>query len=549
MSVADARPSWTLLLLPAAILLGGLRDPHLAALGEAAVFVAVWSERPALGPSLFWMPWLAWAAVSALLSAQPLAALPVLARWSAVLAFASLAAQWTARDREDWLKVLLVVAEVLALAALATGGRLDVGWRMSGLIPPYYNYTAFALAAAGGAGAAWAFHPRASGRAARAAGLTVASLCAACILRAHSRGALLGLGAAATIWALRRWGGRMVWAIAVAAAVCFMLFGVAPVRRFVLKSDRRYEESRPGIWRAAARVAATRPVLGVGPGSFAVGFAAGPVAVENGPARWGLSTDYAHSEPLQAAAETGWVGLALWLTGLGAILWTLMRRSSDVPAREAAAVAVAAMLPQILMDNILQLPGLAMLFFSAAVVAAEPMSVGRRWPRAAAAAGAALALTAWIPRALGQSSLERAAALFPAEAGPREDLAYRAMARGRLADADRFWRQAAARAPFDAIYPWRRAQIAAAQKRWADAEEESATAIGLEPGFSNARVLHAEALARQGRSAAARAELAEVLIRREAVSGAPSLSGYDEAIADLDAKEFARVSGLAAARR
>ena len=74
------RPSWTIRLLAAALLLGGLRDPRLAALGEAAVFALVWLERPPLGPAGPWLPWLGWAFLSALLSPQPLAALPFLAR-------------------------------------------------------------------------------------------------------------------------------------------------------------------------------------------------------------------------------------------------------------------------------------------------------------------------------------------------------------------------------------------------------------------------------------------------------------------------------------
>ncbi len=175
----------TVSLLAAALLLGGLREPRLAALGEAAVFAAAWLERPALGPARAWLPWLAWAALTALFGAEPLSALPVLARWSAVLAFMSLAAAETARGRESWLKAVLAAAEVLALAALATGARSGGGWMMTGLMPPYYNYTAFALAAAAAAGAAWALHPRAPGVKARAAGLAAAARRAAGIFRAH----------------------------------------------------------------------------------------------------------------------------------------------------------------------------------------------------------------------------------------------------------------------------------------------------------------------------------------------------------------------------
>ena len=43
----------------------------------------------------------------------------------------------------------------LAAAALVTGSRHDWRNEMTGLIPPYYNYTAFVLTAAAASAAAW----------------------------------------------------------------------------------------------------------------------------------------------------------------------------------------------------------------------------------------------------------------------------------------------------------------------------------------------------------------------------------------------------------
>ncbi|OGR97939.1 MAG: hypothetical protein A2V88_15055 [Elusimicrobia bacterium RBG_16_66_12] len=154
------RQAWTVRLLAVALLLGGLRDPRLFAVGGAAVWAAVWINRPPMGPARPWLPWLGWALLSTFFSASPLSGLPVLARWSAVLAYASLAAAWGEAEREEWVKTLLAAAAALGAAALATGaGR---GWRnaMTGLIPPYYNYTVFVLAAATAAAAVWALHPR-----------------------------------------------------------------------------------------------------------------------------------------------------------------------------------------------------------------------------------------------------------------------------------------------------------------------------------------------------------------------------------------------------
>lgn len=528
--------------------LGGLRDPRLFALAGAAAWAAVWLQRPALGPASAWLPWLGWAALSTVLSAQPLAGLPVLARWSTVLACASLAASWNAREREDWLKSFLVVACALAAAALVTGA--DVGFRngMTGLMPPYYNYTAFALAAAAAACAAWLLHPRGPrGRDAFAVGAVLA-LALLCLFLARSRGAWLGLAAAAAVWSVRRWGARAAAGAAVAAALFAgaLAGGLLPgaVEDVFFKKYRVYAEARPRLWRAAAGVASDRPWLGTGPGSFAVGFRRRPVALEDGAARWAMSTPYAHSEPLHAAAETGWAGLALWLLGAGATLRALWGRASGEPVREAAAAAAAAMTAQLAVDNMLHIPALAALWLASLALAA-PRSQGRQWPGAAVLAGAALAAVSWIPVTFAASSPARAAAIFPAEPGPREDLAYAAMRAGRAAAADAHWAAAESLEPFNAIYPWRRAQIAGALGRWDRAEPLAARAVALEPGFMGARVLRAEALARLGRSPEARAELADVLMRHAARSEGELGSGYATTVWTFERRDFDRVAALA----
>ena len=523
--------------------LGGLRDPRLFAVAGVAAWAAVWLERPTLGPATAWLPWLGWALISTVVSAQPLAGLPVIARWSAVLACASLAAAWNAKQREEWLKSFLIVAAGLAVAALATGaGR---GWRneMTGLIPPYYNYTAFVLAAAAAASAAWVLHPHgARGTERKAAGM-VCVLALVCVVLAHSRGAWLGLGVAAVFWSARRWGTRALAPIAVVAALAGGLLS-GPLRDLVYKNYRAHAEARPRLWRSAAAVATDHPWLGVGPGSFAVGFRLHPVAMEDGAAKWSMSTDYAHSEPLHAAAETGWAGLALWILGAGAALLALFRRADTDPIREAAAAAAAAMTAQLAIDNMLQIPALAALWLCALAMAAPPAGK-KRWPEAAILAGAALVLVSWIPKTLAAISPAQAAAVFPAEPGPREDLAYAAMSAGKAAEADAHWAAAQRLAPYNAIPSWRRAQIAGALGFWARAEPLSAQALALEPGFLSARLLRAEALVRLGRKTEARAELTEVQRLRSSRGDVERGSGYERTIWRFEPQDFNRVAVLA----
>lgn len=551
-SMLDGRPTWTVRLIVFSLALGGLRDPRLFALAGAAAWAAVWLERPALGPAAAWLPWLGWAALSTVASSQPLAGLPALARWSAVLACASLAGAWKPKEREDWLRSLLLVAWGLAVAALVTGA--GHGWRnnMTGLIPPYYNYTAFVLAAAAAATVAWLLHPRgARGDDAKAAA-AVGALAFLCLVLARSRGAWLGLGATASLWAVRRFGVRALASLFLAAALFggALAAGLLPgaVEDALLKKYRPHAEVRPGLWRAAAGVASDRPWLGTGPGSFAVGFRRRPVAFEDGAARWAMSTAYAHSEPLQAAAETGWAGLALWLLGAGAALRAFFRRADSDPVREAAVAAAAAMTAQLAIDNMLQIPALAALWLSALALASAPPVDRRPWPRAAALAGAALALISWIPGTLAATSPARAAAIFPAEPGPREDLAYGAMSRGKAGEADAHWAAAQRLEPFNAIYPWRRGQIAGAVGRWDRAENMADRATDLEPDFLKARLLRAEALTRLGRIPDARVELAEVLRLRDSRGDRELASGYERTVRSFDQRDFDRVAALTTKR-
>ncbi|MBI5247290.1 MAG: O-antigen ligase family protein [Elusimicrobia bacterium] len=535
------------------ILLGGLREPLWFAAAAAAVWAAVWTSRPALGPAINWLPWLGWAGVSALVSSQPLAALPPLARWSTALACASLAASWKPKEREDWLRAFLIAAAGAAVAALATGaGR---GWanNMTGVLPPYSNYTAFVLTGAAAAAAAWLLHPRGPKGRERAAAIALLALCVASLFLLRSRGAWLGIGAAAFVWTVRHRRPReslalALFAVFMGAALTTQLMP-ASWENALLKKYRAHAEARPRIWRAAAAIASDSPWLGVGPGNFGAGFRRRPVPFEDGAARWSMSTDYSHGEAQQAAAETGWAGLALWLLGAGVALGAMLRKAGDDPVREAAALAAAALSAHLLVDNMLQIPALAALWLTALALAAPPPGAIERWPRVAIVAAGLLALVSWIPKTLAASSPARAAVLFPDDPGPREDLAYAAARAHDASSAFKNFGEAARLAPYNAIYRWRLAQFSGAIDRWNDAEFFIARAIELEPGFMRARLLRVEALVHLGKKKEARAELDEFRRLRDTRVNPGIHSGYDATVWEFGSDEYERAVSVASGRK
>ena len=95
-------------------------------------------------------------------------------------------------------------------------------------------------------------------------------------------------------------------------------------------------------WRAALRMAAARPVLGVGAGNFSLRFR------EFTPTwQFRVSRGHAHSTYLQAAAQTGLIGLASYLallTTVGTRLRLLLRRTGTGAARPLVVGAVGATL-------------------------------------------------------------------------------------------------------------------------------------------------------------------------------------------------------------
>jgi len=569
-----------LLALPlAGLLVDGFRSSWAWAAGAAVLWGVLLAARArlSLAPMRPWLPWLAWAALSAALSGQPAASLPALARWTSVLAFGAAAAQlWGERERQAWVRALLLAAVVLGVAGLITGGaavlRGEPGNAMTGLLPPYYNYTAFVEAAAFAASAILLAEGRTLLGRRWTLWLALAGT-AGWLVAARSRGGLLAGLAGAALAALSRRRAKALLPAAAVLAVCaaavtlfMMARGVAGVS-FLLKPERARAFKRPQLWLAAAQAAADHPLLGDGPGQFEKGFRRHVFPAGYGAARYWFTSDHAHSEPLELAAETGFVGAALFAAALAAAF-----AGGEAAAGAEAAAALAAfgaMGAQCLVDNMLQLPSLALLFFGALACARprRPAPAARSDRRAwlsAAAVSLALALAAPLPGALAArwqdesgppaARLERAerlASLFPREPRAREALARALMAQTPPAlDAAADQLALAARlAPYDAFYLVWRAELLRALGRWDEVEPLARRAAQLEPDFLQARLLLAEGAMRAGRREEARRWLDEVHDRRRDVEGQVNPGAdYGRLITSFDAGRYAALRRLVGGR-
>ncbi|MCK6528005.1 O-antigen ligase family protein [Myxococcota bacterium] len=201
-----------------------------------------------------------------------------------------------------------------------------------------------------------------AGRALSAGGLAVA---AAATLGLQSRGAWIALAAAAAAasagWAaaraprgslarIARGAAALAAVLALAAGTSLAVVRLAPgsavAQRLSAVADWSSEPSLSGrraIWRTAAAMAADHPATGVGVGQFALldlSYELRRLQAAADPAAAAVVAQYAHSDPLQALAETGATGLvlwlALWLSGLARLV---PRRGAP---REAAAVRYGA---------------------------------------------------------------------------------------------------------------------------------------------------------------------------------------------------------------
>ncbi|MFZ5784844.1 MAG: O-antigen ligase family protein, partial [Acidobacteriota bacterium] len=221
--------------------------------------------------------------------------------------------------------------------------------------------------------------------------------------------AVAALLAGGAVLAFRAVPARRRWA-ALGATVAFgaALVAATPLRTRVTDAVR---QTRVGGWQwmgsargaaasAALSMIAARPFAGVGPGRFAADsfrFQDEATLASRGQVL-GLETGFgeAHNDPLQFAAETGALGVALAVFGVILALRRGARPDRDLPATPALLAAAAVLA---LTHFPLHVAAIAAQWLVLAALAVPPLAAGRRtpvgWPAAAAVlvvAGAAAAI-------------------------------------------------------------------------------------------------------------------------------------------------------------
>ena len=503
-----------------------------------------------------WLPFLGWVALSLSASPQPLTGLIVLSRWMTFAAFFALAAsKWGKDQRRWWFWGLGGCSLILAAASFVIH---DPAYSPVGILPPYYNYTAFVEAAFFSAALTACLHRDGLRGAARWACGALAAVALAQIFYCCSRGALAAAACGAGVVAFRNFPRRrlisFILALIAAGGLAFMTLAKWPaIHAF----------KRPQIWKAAVTIAWENPVLGAGPGEFADAFLKHNFPSGFGEGNYSYRAEHAHSEVLEAAAEFGWPGLVLLLIALGTSVRRGAKESSWI--RQSAKAACLAMSVQCLIDNMFQLPALGLLYVSSLAVwrgeeAGEEVP-GAGW-RALALAGLALAALSWIPGWLlenWQSRLAKEAdpamrlelarksvALAPADPYLRERFAYEWLnpKPPRLGEALFQLERAESLSPQNAILPVMRGEILRGQGAWPQVLKLSRRALALEPDFLQARLLQAEAFMRLGRGEEGRAALAQACRTHQRLGLRPG-GGFEGRLFAFDRERYEQLARLA----
>jgi O-antigen ligase/Flp pilus assembly protein TadD len=200
----------------------------------------------------------------------------------------------------------------------------------------------------------------------RAAWLAAAVLMGGAIFLSGSRGGVLALavGMAVLLWARKP---ALAFAgAALGFAGLFLIPNPWVTRLSSLSQVDVYAYSRLSIWKSALKMMLDHPWFGVGLGQFEYFSPRYAFPVESHWAKYGRVAENAHNEYLQVGAETGVMGLAVWLAALallGAWFLKTTRGRKAVEKRDLVPIvaALAALCAHAAVDFVFHVPPLALL--------------------------------------------------------------------------------------------------------------------------------------------------------------------------------------------
>lgn len=532
-------PAFFLLLAVAA---GGLRSPY-----AWLVFGALFLPWAALAPRGFSLGgpaapvlFFAWLAAAAVFSPEPAVSLGALSRYAVF----GLLFFYSASSEEGGAGWLAAVSGLGAAAAAVFIFQRLSGHGPTGFIGANPNYSA-AFCAAAFPAASLAL----SGTGSKKEKLyycALALLLAAGVYASGSRGAALAafLSAAAGLAVTRRW----KWLAALFSAglaLAAFLPASAWEGLFKIADPRAFE--RPRLWGAALEAAASRPLLGWGPGLFGRVFEVVKFPYFDGLSFYGHSTLHAHSEILNLAAEAGFPAAIFFLLTAAAGL------ASGGGGKLPLKLCALTVLLQGSADMIFYSGAVSLLFWGSLGFSSgggTTVPAGGKLPaknNGGSAFGGKAALAALCFAGL---ALFTASGLF---SGQREFKArsYNEARPGQNpALALALARSSALDAPKDAFRAADEGRAFAAAGDMAGAEAALGRALDLEPGFAGARLGLAQVYAVSGRGEKACAELARLEKDPSADPDNPYQGGlvqFDRPLAEKIKKDLCRKKKAGAA--
>jgi tetratricopeptide (TPR) repeat protein len=218
----------------------------------------------------------------------------------------------------------------------------------------------------------------------RALLLSFAAIAFIVVILTGSRGGALALlaGGLVVLWARF---GKLAIAF-VAGALLLVLVIPNPVRDRVL-SHETFAYSRAGIWKSSLAMIEGHP-LGVGLGNFKYAFTEYNFPVKEAVIKYGKTAATAHNEYLQAGAEMGLLGLAVFLAWVFILARTMARavgassKSGGIGLAAGLAGGITATLVHSLVDSNLHEPGIVFLLILLVSLLLTVSGGGRDWAMA-----------------------------------------------------------------------------------------------------------------------------------------------------------------------